>query len=241
MARSDASCYQIDMPRGRRIISFLRQRDWPGMLFELLIVAIGVILGIQASDWNARRAQARRTALIAEGMRQDLRDGYRFEEMAVAEVNDGLAKFDAARARGERPPPYVFRIPGGETPPDTMWQATLQTGLSDLIDPKLLFDLGLFYSEREGIGIRYVHYARFVEDEVLPKMNDPAQFYDAHGVLKPEYAANMDRLREWRSYLLVTIRTAHCLDARFAHADRPGRSCRADYGPLFTPRPESSD
>jgi len=75
----------------------------------------------------------------------------------------------------------------------------------------------------------------------LPKMNDPAQFYDAHGVLKPEYAANMDRLREWRSYLLVTIPTAHCLDARFAHPDRPGRSCRADYGPLFTPRPESSD
>lgn len=238
MARSDASCYQFDMPRGRRIISFLRQRDWPGMLFELLIVAIGVMLGIQASDWNAKRAQARRTALIAEGMRQDLRDGYRFEEMAAAEVNDGLAKFDAARARGERPPPYAFRIPGGETPPDTMWQATLQTGLTDLIDPKLLFDLGLFYSEREGIGVRY---SRFVEDEVLPKINDPAEFYDARGVLKPEYAANMDRLREWRSYLLVTVRTAHCLDARFAHPDRPGPSCRADYGPLFTPRAENAN
>jgi hypothetical protein len=241
MARYGASCYQVDMPRRRRIISFLRQRDWPGMLFELLIVAIGVMLGIQANDWNAKRAQARRTALIAEGMRQDLRDGYRFEEMAVAEVNDGLARFDAARARGERPPPYVFRIPGGETPPDTMWQATLQTGLSDLIDPKLLFDLGLFYSEREGIGVRYVRYSRFVEDEVLPKTNDPAQFYDARGVLKPEYAANMDRLREWRFYLLVTIRTAHCLDARFAHPDRPGPSCRADYGPLFTPRAENSN
>ena len=112
------------MARRRRIVSFLRQRDWPGMLFELLIVAIGVILGIQASDWNAKRAHARRTALIAEGMRQDLRDGYRFEEMAAAEVNDGLAKFDAARARGERPPPYVFRIPGGETPPDTLRRST---------------------------------------------------------------------------------------------------------------------
>lgn len=219
------------MRRVQRFVSFMRERDWPGMLFELLVVAVGVMLGIGASDWNAKREEAERTAQVVEALREDLRDGFRVEEKAAAEVDAGLAKFDAARKRGERPPPYVYRILGSDTPPNTIWQATLQTGLADLIDPKLLFDLGFFYSEREGIGVRYVHYARFVEDQVLPKVNDPTQFYDADGNLRPEYAANMDRLREWRSFVGETIKAAQCLDRRFAHPSQPGPSCRPDYGP----------
>jgi hypothetical protein len=33
---------------------------------------------------------------------------------------------------------------------------------------------------------------------------------------------NMDRLREWRSYIQVTTKTAECLDKRLAHASKPG-------------------
>ena len=87
-----------------------------------------------------------------------------------------------------------------------------------------------FYSERQGISARYSHYARFMEDQVLPKLNHPAQFYGADGKLKPEYAANMDRLRDWRFFIGVTIKTAKCLDGRFARPAEPGPSCRPDYG-----------
>ena len=139
----------------------------------------------------------------------------------------GLPAFDAARKRGEHPAPYFYRIPGSDTPPNTAWESALQTGLADLIDPGLLFDLGFFYSRAAGIGSRYSHYARFVEDQVLPWMDDPAHFYDASGALKPEYAANMDRLREWRNFVTVTVEAAHCLDARFARPAEPGPSCRA--------------
>ena len=66
-------------------------------------------------------------------------------------------------------------------------------------------------------------------------MSDPAEFYGADGKLRPEYAANMDRLREWRSYIQVTTKTAECLDKRLAHASKPGPSCRIDYGPRFSP------
>ena len=200
------------------------------MIFELLVVAVGVGLGIQASNWNAERADRRRTDQMVKVLRQDLRDGIVVEQDAGAEVDAGLASFDAAIARGEKPAPYFFRIPGADNPPDTGWQTTLQSGVADLLDPSLLFDLGFFYSERQGISARYSHYARFVEDQVLPRLNDPSQFYGADGRLKPEYAANMDRLRDWRFFIGVTVKTAKCLDGRFARPSDPGPSCRPDYG-----------
>jgi hypothetical protein len=217
----------------------MRQRDWPAALFELLIVAVGVLLGIEASNWNESRDATRRSALAVNVLRQDLRDGIRYEGRAGAEVDAGLAAFDAARERGQRPAPYFFRVAGSDTPPNTAWQSALQTGLADLIDPKLLFDLGFYYSERQGIGVRYSHYARFVEDQVLPWMDDPAHFYDAKGALRPEYAANMNRLREWRNFISVTVKAARCLDGRFAHPAEPGPSCRAEYGPRFAPYPQA--
>ncbi|MEX2122755.1 MAG: hypothetical protein WD795_02600 [Woeseia sp.] len=58
--------------------------------------------------------------------------------------------------------------------------------------PDLLFDLGFFYSERDGVGRKFVRYSEFVESEILPWLNgDPGVFYTADGALKPEYAANM--------------------------------------------------
>jgi hypothetical protein len=188
------------MTGGHRVISFLRERDWPAALFELLTVAVGVLLGIEASNWNESRDAAHRSAMAAAVLRQDLEDGFRVEDEAGAEVDAGLAAFDAARKRGERPPPYFYRIPGSDSPPNTAWEAALQTGLANLIDPRLLFDLGFFYSERQGIGMRYSHYARFLEDQILTWVDNPAHFYDASGALKPEYAANMNRLREWRFF-----------------------------------------
>ena len=220
-----------------RIVSFMRERDWPGALFELLIVALGVLLGIQANNWNESREERRRTAQVIGVLRQDLQDGMSVEEKAAAEVDEGLAAFDAARKRGERPAPYVFRIEGADNPPNTAWESVLQTGLADIMDPPLLFELGFFYSERQGIGLRYSHYARFVEDQILPWTNDPAHFYDDSGVLRPEYAANMERLRDWRRFVSVTIKTAHCLNDRLARPAEPGRSCRVNYGPRFSPQP----
>jgi hypothetical protein len=219
----------------------MRERDWPAALFELLIVGLGVLLGIEASNWNQAREEHRRTAQVINVLRKDLDDGIAVENEASEEVDAGLAAFAAARRRGERPAPYFFLIPGSYTPPNTAWESALQTGVADLIDPGLLFDLGFFYSERQGIGVRYVHYAQFVEDEILPWKSDPAHFYDSKGALKPEFAANVDRLGDWRKFIAVTIKTAHCLNARFAHPADPGHSCRADYGTRFTPHPARSD
>ena len=67
------------MTGGKRIIAFMRSRDWPGALFELLIVALGVLLGIEASNWNESREERQRTAQVVSVIRQDLQDGMRVE------------------------------------------------------------------------------------------------------------------------------------------------------------------
>ena len=63
-------------------------------------------------------------------------------------------------------------------------------------------------------------------------MSAKAAFYDVDGTLKPAFAANMDRLREWRSFVQVGTISAKCLDERFANPTSAGKSCRPTYPAL---------
>ena len=110
----------------------------------------------------------------------------------------GLAGWREARARGESPPPFYFRVPGSERPPRTIYEAVIQSRPAELFDSELLFDLGYFYSEMVGVSDRYIRYAEFTESTVLPNLKRGVDvFYDADGEsLRPEYEAHMDRLEE---------------------------------------------
>ena len=43
----------------RRVIEHMKQQHWSGVAVELVIVVLGVFLGIQASNWNQAREDAR--------------------------------------------------------------------------------------------------------------------------------------------------------------------------------------
>ncbi|MEZ5918200.1 MAG: hypothetical protein R3C40_11670 [Parvularculaceae bacterium] len=45
-----------------------------------------------------------------------------------------------------------------------------QESLAELFDPVSLFDLGFYYSEQRGIARKYIRYAVFVENEILPRL-----------------------------------------------------------------------
>ena len=44
----------------------------------------------------------------------------------------------------------------------------LQAQLAELIDPALLFELCFYYDEPDGTGQKYLRYAEFTENEILP-------------------------------------------------------------------------
>jgi len=140
--------------------------------------------------------------------------------------------WDEARARGEMPPPFVFRIRGAEKPPLTTWEVVNQAQIAELLEPNLLYELGFYYNELSGIGDRFVRYSEFTEAEVLPlKLAGSAGFYDDAGDrLLPQFEAHMNRLREYMVITDDSIAWAECLRGRVLSMDGSNEICRGDVG-----------
>lgn len=214
----------------RRLAENLKQQNWTAIWIEFVLLVAGVFLGIQVSNWNEARIERERTSQVLDAFRAEMRDYIGVQQSYGDKVAKGLAAFDAARARGGEPPPYFLRVPGAQTPPTAVWQVAQRSGLAELVHPTLMFDLGFFYSEVDGVGINFVRYSGFVEREILPRVADPQVFYDENGNLKTEYQQNMQRLREWATDGEVTVVSAKCLLKRFERPRQAGPSCRPDYG-----------
>ena len=214
----------------RRITQHVKDQNWTAVAIDLVIVVVGVFLGIQLGNWNAERLAQQRQEQIADALETTLRDAISVQDRFVAEIDAGLAAWEAAYERGERPAPFVFRIEGSDTAPDS-WSTFEQMGLADLFDPITLFDLTHFYSELKGIGQKYTRYVTFVEGEVLPgEIAGASAFYNADGRLRPRFQANMDRLRDFRQETEIQTRWAKCLVYRLNAERTFEQSCRrVDY------------
>ena len=104
--------------------------------------------------------------------------------------------------------------------------------LTDVFDPVTMFDLGFYYSELDGVGVKYVRYVTFVENEILPNLaRDPSVFYNAdRSALKPEYAANLERARDYARESARLRQWGNCLIYRLEARRRFAESCRrANY------------
>lgn len=210
----------------RRIAEALRRQDWLTVAIEFVIVVVGVFIGIQVSNWNDARAEEERRRQIISALVTNISDAIRVQERFIEEIESGLAQWEAAYARGDKPPPFVYRIDGSDTAPDT-WSTFEQMQLTNLFDPVTLFDLTYFYSELDGVGRKYVRYVTFVEDEILPGLiGDEDVFYDEQGRLRPVYLANMDRLQEYRAETLRMNLWARCLVYRLEATRRFKETCR---------------
>ena len=217
-----------------RAVEHVKTHNWLAAAVDFLIVVVGVFVGLQVSNWNADRERTERTGKIVQAVRRDLGDAIDMETAFGRSVDAALIAFDAARNRGEYPPPVFLRVQGSDTPPKSVWEAVLQSQLSDLIEPSLLFELGFYYDEREGLGAKFLRYTEFTETEILPRLKeDPRVFYRADGSsLAPMFEAHMDRLRERQRETEALNTFARCLDKRLSSPHQPGESCRPelDYG-----------
>lgn len=173
------------------------------LLFELLIVFVGVTAAFVVDGWRAGRTARVRTDQIAHALRTDLAEFAATTRRFVEQIDSGLTKWDSTRAADREPPPFFYRIPGSERPPVGVWQAALASGVAESIEPRLLFDLAYLYSEIEGVGARYARYNAFTEQEILPRLKDEnPKFYDpVTGELQAAFAAHMDRLKEIRTWM----------------------------------------
>ena len=91
----------------RRVIAHVRKQEWTAIAIDLVIVVLGVVIGIQVSNWNATRADRERAHGYLERIRDDLDadiDGYRDRLAFWSEVSAsgarGLAYAETGNAGG---------------------------------------------------------------------------------------------------------------------------------------------
>lgn len=204
-------------------------QNWRVAFLELLIVVVGVFVGLQVDTWNNSRLESERRAQIVSALATYLTDTINVQERVNAEIESGLAEWEAAVADGSRPPPYFYRHVGSDIAPD-MWSTLEQMQLTEMFDPVTLFDLTAYFSELDGVSRKYLRYVTFVEDEILPGIiNNDDVFYDQDGRLRARFQANMDRLREHGQENLRLIRWANCLVIRLKANRAFSETCyRAD-------------
>ena len=215
----------------RRLVHNVKDQNWTAIALDFAIVVIGVFIAYQVTNWTERRTENHRLHKMVDALRADMINASRIERELVREIRSGLMAFDLAYAQGDRPPPFTYQIAGSDTAPDFVWNALQEAGISELVDPQLLFELANFYSERDGIGAKTVRYMTSIEADILPYLDGDVDYFYIEGttVMKPEYLASMDRLREWSDYLAALGPWSECFQQRLENADRPGASCFPSY------------
>ena len=165
-------------------------------VFEMVIVFVGVTAAFALESVRKDQDEARYRASIIAALIPTLDDTIKHSITFERDVKRRLDTFDAAIARHEQPDLPIYRETGGERPPVRVWDSVVATGAAKALKPDLLFRLAVFYNRWDSHGERYVRYATYTEQRVLPLGNDRRAFYDASGNLRPEFAAYVDRLRE---------------------------------------------
>jgi hypothetical protein len=112
-----------------------------------MVVFLDVYGAIWVDNYREQLDCNERTEQVVLALQQDLRDDISVTGGFHAHINSGLAAWEAAYRRGEKPPPYAFRIFGAEISPRTTWDVVLQSQLTDLLESNVLFELEFFDNE----------------------------------------------------------------------------------------------
>jgi len=166
---------------------------------ELFIVFVGVSAAFAVDDYRSAREQDQRRQAIYQALDHELAQMAQTRGPALQrEMTQELASWDAAIARGERPMPPTFRIPGAERPPTGVWDAAVATDSIELVNPELFYELARFYNRAQSAGDLYQRYASGAEVDIWPRLREGPSAFWPERKLSPEVAADVQRLREFR-------------------------------------------
>lgn len=82
----------------RRVLEHARKQEWTLIGIDLVIVVVGVVIGIQVSNWNAEREANLRGTVFAERLKADLRDEAWYYQLQIEYSRDVLASAERAVA-----------------------------------------------------------------------------------------------------------------------------------------------
>ena len=166
---------------------------------ELFIVFVGVSAAFAVDDYRQRKQEQERREAIYGAMDHELGQvAEKFGPIYQRQMAAQLSAWDKAVARGERPLPPTFKLPGAHGPPTGVWDAAAATGSIELVDPKFFYELGRYYNRARTAGELYRGYAESARVHVWPFLSDgPDAFWQPDGKLKPEIRVHLQRLRDF--------------------------------------------
>jgi hypothetical protein len=170
------------------------------LALELFVVFVGVSAAFALDDYREMRSENERRRAVYLALDRELTQmaethGPRFQ----AEMTRQLSAWDEAIARGEKPVPPKFRLPGAERPPTGVWDAAVATGSIELIDPELFYELARFYNRADSAGILYQRYSDGAQTYLWPYLtNGQSAFWAPDGKPRAEVLASVQRLRDFR-------------------------------------------
>lgn len=187
-----------------RLFDILPSRDLLSKVaLELFIVFVGVSAAFAVDNYRESRAEDSKRQAVYRALDRELTQmaethGPRFHADLARELN----AWDTALARGQKPVPPAFRIPGAERPPTGVWDAAVATGSIELIDSELFYELARFYNRADSLGDLYQRYSEGAQTYVWPYLEDgPTAFWQPNGKLRPEVIASVQRLRDFEQRL----------------------------------------
>ena len=179
----------------------LPSRDWLAKVtLELFIVFVGVSAAFAVDDYREIRAENQKRQAVYSALDRELTQmaethGPLFQK----EMTEQLMAWDRAVARGQKPVPPTFRLPGAERPPTGVWDAAVATGSIDLIDPELFYELARFYNRADSAGMLYQRYSVGAQTNIWPYLGEgTTAFWAVDGKPTPEVLASVQRLRDFR-------------------------------------------
>lgn len=164
---------------------------------ELAIVSFGVFLGTMFAERRDNLAQTERQIQIYTALIQELDVFVATGELTAKRFEAYVAGWDEQYNAGSLPRPLVFSATGLDTPPRSMWDATVASDGLRLIPVKTIYSASEFYHALETMVGKYEEVVRFGNERVIP-FNSPSDypFYDQSGFLKPEYEAYTQRFKD---------------------------------------------
>ena len=169
--------------------------------FELFAVFAGVTAAFALEDYRNQRDQDERRQAIYRALDRELKQmAETHGPVFQREMTKQLTSWDQSVAKGARPLPPSFKLPGGERPPTGVWDAAVASDSIELVDPELFFELARFYVRANSVGNLYQRYASYAQSDVWPHLTDgPEAFWQPNGKLRPEIQAHVQRLRDFQT------------------------------------------
>jgi hypothetical protein len=174
-----------------------QRQDWRArvgwLAGQLLVIFLGVTAAFVVENYRESLSQRQELQQAIAGTISELEHFETGSAQHADAFDAAIGAWAAADREARRAVPAHYRIPGAPRPPAAAWNATVSSGITRLIEPKLRLDLGYFYNEFIGMHEKYDRYAQFTEREILPRVVDgPDAFYGSDGKIMPIFRVHMD-------------------------------------------------